>query len=248
VGFGLFFKIIFILFISVGTIQAKEKVPVNFLLPLNHPIKPSLDYLFSLTRATLNLDTMKKAGFEVCGPRKFTNLVIAKHPAIPGYIFKLYLDAQRYHKNKSEEHFWVLRIEGALKIRNLIESYGLQCYLKVPQKWIYKLPNKSSVQKGYFRKDYILVEEDMNLFSDEETEMLWKSPAVSHDLLNALVLVLSHVGLSDCVKPDNIPFSKDFKVAFIDTQTHGEHVSLKEFKSYLSEENQAYWDLITHAY
>ncbi len=223
---------------------ASESVPVEFLMPDNHPIKPLLDALFSTCRVLLNLDNLKKVGFDYAKPRKFTNLIIAKHPALPGYIFKLYLDAQRYHKDKPEQHFWKLRVQGARLVRQEIEKYHLQDLMKVPLKWIYQLPKRPIPPKGYVTKHYILVEEDMQLLSKEENEKIWASTYVTPQHLHAVCLVLRNVGLCDCAKPDNMPFSIDGRIAFIDTQTHGEEVNCNNLTAWLSAENQAYWELL----
>lgn len=245
--YGLFFKVFTLVFLNLSIffgLHSNETVLEACLLPAYHPLKPQLDYLFSSSRVILSLDTLKKAGFEFSDPRKFTNLVIAKHPLIPGYIFKLYLDAQRHHKGKPEHYFWMLRVIGAHLVRHEIEVNHLQELLKVPQKWIYKLPKKPSVPNGYMTKNYILVEEDMQLFSDKDNEMLWKSSFVTQDHLKAVYTVLTNVGLSDCAKPDNIPFSVDGRIAFIDTQTHGNDVRYENLTSSLSPDNQIFWKSI----
>lgn len=240
---GLYFSTIVFIFITFGFLYGT--VPQEYLLPSNHPIKPSLDYLFSQSRALLNLENLEKAGFEYSPPRKFTNLIVAKHPALPGYIFKLYLDAQRFHKDKPEHHFWILRVQGSILVRQQIAAARLDSFLKVPQKWIYKLPSKPAPALGYMRKSYILVEEDMDLVSKEHNEALWSSSFVSKELLNAVYQILTIVGLSDCAKPDNIPFSTDGRIAFIDTQTFGRKVPYKNLEKWLSEENKIYWKVLT---
>lgn len=242
--YGLFFKLLVIIFLGplcFSQASANEVIPNAFLIPDSHPIKAQLDELFSCSRVILNLKTLARAGFVFSKPRPFTHLIVAKHPAFPGYLFKLYLDAQRYHKNKPEEYFWMQRIEGALLVRHAITIYQLQDYVKVPQKWIYQLPKKPKAHKGYMTKKFILVEEDMNLLSDKENEWLWSTSNTSKEHLYAVYLVLKYAGLSDCAKPDNIPFSSDGRIAFIDTQTHGQEVPYKDLESCLCPENQNFW-------
>ena len=226
-------------------LEAKENPPSSYYLSDTHPIKPTLDALFSTSRVLLNEKSMKKAGFIISKPRPFTNLIIASHPAMPGYIFKLYLDAQRLHKHKPELHFWMMRIQGALAVRDTIETFQLQDLVKVPQKWLYQLPIKPKGKKGYIRRQYILVEEDMDLVSSEDNERLWRSEYVTPDLLNAIYIILSKAGLRDCTKPDNLPFSWDGRVSFIDTQSHGGKVPFKRLESWLSPLNQLYWSKLT---
>lgn len=224
---------------------AKDSPPASYYLADTHPIKPVLDALFSTSRVLLNEKNMKKAGFILSKPRPFTNLIIASHPALPGYIFKLYLEAQRLHKHKPELDFWMMRIQGALAVKYTIETFQLQKLVKVPQKWLYQLPKKPKGKKGYTKRQYILVEEDMDLISSEDNERLWSSDYITPDLLDAIYLILSKVGLRDCTKPDNLPFSFDGRVSFIDTQTHGEKVPFKRLGSWLSPGNQQYWSKLT---
>lgn len=236
---------------STSAVEAKslpatiQKLVNPYLLPEDHPIKPSLDYLFSSSRVTLNLKSLEKAGFCKCKPRKFTKLVVTKHPAFPGYVFKLYLDAQGFHKDQPEYHYWMLRIQGAEQIRQEILAKNVGHLFKVPKKWIYTLPFKPQPPRGYAIKHFILVEEDMDILSDEENKNLWGSNYVSHQLLDEVYAILTKIGLHDCAKPDNIPFSRDGKIAFIDTQSHGMKVEYKKMNAFLSKENQEYWKNIT---
>ncbi len=212
-----------------------------YLIPDSHPVKLQLDAIFSSSRAILNMKTLRAAGFHASNPRRFTRLVVATHPAVPGYVFKIYLDAQEYHKNKTEYENWIMRIQGIQAVQKQIEEHGLQNFFRLPTKWIYALPSMPSPPKEFLRKNFILVETDMNIYSNEENLRLWASDQVSQPLLDALFLILKNVGLHDCTKPDNIPFTKDGKVTFIDTQTFNKKPLFKRFKAFLSPANQEYW-------
>lgn len=186
-----------------------------YLLPENLPIKEKLDLLFSNSRATLSVKSMKKAGFSNPEPREWTRLIVTKHPDFPGYVFKLYLDAQRYHKDKPEYEQWIQRIKGVAKIQQLIDKMGWNDMFKTPKKWIYPLLEEPSPPKEFIRKNFILVEEDMELLDRNENYAAWSS--MPFDLLEKIYFILETTGLHDS-KPDNIPFSVDGKLAFIDTQ------------------------------
>lgn len=244
-----FFCIFQVAFACAEAKQPAQKVKnlvAPYLLPDNHPIKPTLDAIFSASRVTFTIKTLVEAGFAKTKPRAFTRLVVTKHPAMPGYIFKLYLDAQRMHKEIPEYQFWKMRIQGAEKVRKAITNRGLDALFKVPHKWIYQLPDNHFPQTGYYAKHYILVEEDMDLVSDKENKAIWKSSLITFALLDDIYAILKAVGLSDCAKPDNIPFSIDGKIAFIDTQTHGnKQVNYGKLTPFLSEANQAYWKSLT---
>lgn len=214
-----------------------------FLLPEDHPVKPALDNIFSSSRVTLSVKTMQKAGFQNPIPRKWTHLVVTKHPKVPGYIFKIYLDAQRYFGGKKEYDFWIMRIEGRNAVLNEIEKNGFQETFKTPKKWIYLLPELPAPPGEFLRKDFILVEEDMEIFEKKENEALWTSSLVTEEKLLQLYTILENLGLHDCAKPDNAPFSRDGKIAFIDTQTlYYWPVSYKKMTPFLSKELQPYWN------
>lgn len=253
VAFGLCFRLLFaFVCICIGELHAKQPSPQTreavtpYLLPSNHPLKSILDEIFSQRRVLLNLKTLEKAGFDKAKPNLFTDLIVTRHPKMPGYVFKLYLDAQRYHKGMLEHEIWLQRIQGAQKVHHFLKLYNLENQFKVPQKWIYAVPEKPRAPKGYDAKHYILIAEDMQIFDKAENEALWKSDYVTEDLLKNLYLILRKIGLSDCAKPDNIPFSADGRIAFIDTQTHGvKRMSYSKLTTFLSKENKSDWKKLT---
>lgn len=217
-----------------------------YLMPHDHPIKPFLDRLFSSSRVIFNLKTLEEAGFDRAKQRKFSRLIVTRHSAFRGYIFKLYLDTQRYHKKEPEHHYWILRAKGARQITELINEKGLQAMFKVPRKWIYALPEIPRPSEDYYPKYYILVEEDMDILTDEENRNLWGSEYVSAMLLDNLHYILRALGLQECAMPGNVPFSRDGRVSFVDTQTWGyKEVYYEKLTPFLSESNQAYWKMIT---
>ena len=62
-------------------------------------------------------------------------------------------------------------------------------------------------------------------------------------------IFLTEEGLKDSVFPDNIPFTKDGKMAFIDTEHH--HlwpVDYYRLERYLSPEMKTYWKNLTHSF
>ena len=222
----------------------KQVVP--YLLPDSHPMKPALDRIFSADRVTLSIKTMKKAGFVNPSPRKWTHLVVTTHPEVPGVIFKLFLDVQRYYKGKAEHVHWLERIRGAQALQAELATRGWNHLFKVPRKWIYPLPEEPSPPRAFIRKDFILVEEDMDIFDSATNYEKWKSEWVTTAKLDAVYTLLKQYGLHDCAKPDNIPFSRDGKIAFVDTQTlYQWPVLYKKLTPYLAPPMQAYWKALT---
>lgn len=217
-----------------------------YFLPESHPIKPILDQIFFQSRATASLKSMKKAGFDANKPMKWTHLVVARHPDTPEYIFKVFLDAQRLFKKFPVEDLWMLRIEGVNLIRNELDKMDWNHIFKVPRKWIYPLPANPAASKDFVRKDFILVEDDMDILSKTDNEAVWQSDVITTDILDAIYHLVTEYGLYDSPKPNNMPFSNDGRIAFVDTQVH--HVwPVKYYKltPHLNAEMKAYWKEIT---
>lgn len=251
--FNLFFRLLNAIFFLVASIaearQPSQKVKEAvhpYLIPTDHQIKSALDTIFSTTRATFNLNTLREAGFTKTRPRQFTKMLVTSHPIFPGFIFKLYLDSQRYHKEIPEYKSWILRVKGANLIRRKIADLHLESIFKVPHKWIYHIPEAVVSLKGYYPRYYLLVEEDMELLPRNKNKKMWASDLITPELLDQVFVILQELGLYDCAKPDNIPFSKDGRIAFVDTETFGsKKVLFKKMIPYLSKSNQDYWKNLT---
>lgn len=189
---------------------------------------------------------MKAAGFNPVKPRKFTHLVVTRHPSLPGYVIKAYLDCQRYYKNMPEHDIWIKRIQGAQAIQNLVTTHGWDHLFKIPKKWIYELPKNPAAPSEFIQKNYIIIEEDMELLTQAKNKKAWKSNYVSTEILADLHFILETLGLKDCIKTHNIPFAKDGRIAFIDTQSTNEWpVKYKILTKCLSKQNSQIWKQIT---
>lgn len=238
--FCMFIRFFYLFLLVCASLKALDVTP--YLMPEDHPIKKELDTFFSAGRAIFDEEAMLAAGFTSGKPRKYTKVVVAKHPAFPGYVFKVYQDVQAYHKGLPETTFWVWRVQGVNQIREKIAELHYEEYFKCPYKWIYKLPNEPKCPPGYLAKLYILVEEDMDILDTPDNKASWKSSRVTPELLQALYTMLSTLGLQDCAKIDNIPFCQDGLIAFIDTSTWAkEYVRYGELIKSLSLENQYFW-------
>lgn len=217
------------------------------LLAEDHPVTLHLNQLFEKSRFIRDVSRLKKAGFQVWGPRKFTGLVVAKHPDTPGYIYKIYTDVQEFYKSLTEYEVWLKRIEGAGKIRDYIEQHQWGDQFKVPQKWIYLIPESSIPSKNYYPKYTILVEEDMDILSNKENLAIWGGDSITPAFLDQIYQMITELGLTDCAKPDNIPFSVDSRVAFIDTQSHGNsYIAYDSLTRHLNKANKKYWKKLTN--
>ncbi|MBS0605162.1 MAG: hypothetical protein JSS60_09045 [Verrucomicrobia bacterium] len=214
-----------------------------YLLPLDHPMKPKLDSIFSQSRVLENERTLLDAGFVIIdGPMPNSFMIVARHPEIPGYVFKLYLDSETRCRKDIPHWTWLVRrCAGASAIRKLIRQEKIQ-YFSVPDKWIYILsvyPFSNVVNP----QPVILMETDMELESPEESKRMWKT-AVTRKHLDELYAILKHgygghgvVNLSS-----NVPYTKSGKFAFTDTEDPPAKLKLKRVKRYLSKGNRHYWD------
>ncbi len=213
-----------------------------YFLPINHPVKDRLDRIFTKKRATASKESFEAAGFGKITLRQPTNIVVGKNPELKGYLVKAYLDSQPDFIDWGN---WLNRILGAKAIKESIKVHGFKDFL-VPQKWIYPLPEHPSPPSklGYHRKNFILIVEDMHILPNQETLDKYKKK-ISKGQLKGLYTLLSELGLIDSIFPDNIPFTKSGKIAFIDTEHH--HlwpVNYQRFKQFLSPTMQEYWQTL----
>jgi hypothetical protein len=221
--------------------KSVRKIVSDYLLPSDHPVKEKLDQLFSSSRVFCDSNSMVDAGFAPGQPQPHTEMIVTTHPDFPGYIFKAFLDNQSYFEDQPEYLHWIKRIQGAALIRLSIENHGYQQLLKVPQKWMYSLPNTPVPPKKYLRKFFILVEEDMDIYNREENFKIWKSDIVTEEHLEALFTVINDVVLHD-TSTRNCPFSRDGRIAFVDSKTCFKlPIKHEPIARCLSEKMKAFW-------
>lgn len=216
-----------------------EQLKPHF-LPEDHELKSALDTIFSKHRVTENKSKLKKAGFTILSKGEWSRALVVKHKKLKGYVLKIYLDTEP--KIKDWER-WIDRIGGVAALKKAIQSYRFERFFEVPKKWVYPLPDFPSPSFDTNRKGFILIAEEISL--DKSSEKKWKSKKITHELLDALYTILSTQGMCDCVYSFNLPFSKNGKVAFIDTEYH--HcwpVHYEKFTQSLSKSLQPYWKML----
>lgn len=221
----------------------------RYLLPADHPIKAKLDKLFTKRRATKNMRSLIKAGFRKAQPQRWTRVIVTTHPKFRGYIFKIYLDNQHLRSNRPEYRCFLSRCRGAEILRTAIDARHWNHLFKVPQKWIYPLPPHPIAEEELFPKYTILVEEDMELYPQEMSDRLWQSELVTPRTLDALFYLLQKLGFWDCAKPENVPFSKDGRIAFVDTDMSSRWpIAFHNLFRVLSPEMLAHWKALIRNY
>lgn len=220
----------------------KEVSP--YLIGEEHPAKYFLDQLFAESRFIESEESLEKAGFEIIFRQLNQGIYVVKHRKLPNYLLKLYLDSSP----RTEWPLWVLRARGARSIQKLIDKYFYSHCMKVPGKWIYPISKEKRPLSDHktFPKDFLLVVTDMRLASPQSNLIRYKE-SMTYARLRALYTIITEGGLSDS-HIDNIPFSRDGKIAFIDTEyVNTWPVHLDWLTKYFSPVNIQYWNaLIAH--
>ncbi len=212
-----------------------------YLLPLDHPAKWTLDVVFSQLRATENEDALLRAGFSIIAAMPKSRIIVAKHPAVPGYVFKLYYDSETYCKKGLANWEWLTnRCVGAANVRKVIESKNL-CHFVVPDKWLYILP-PSVASNEVNPQPIIVVETDMEIATTVETKFAWENFVNEEHLDELYEIVKDGYGSIGLVR--NIHYTRSGKFAFIDTEYPVRNLNLEKAKNSLSEKMQAYWDTL----
>jgi hypothetical protein len=212
-----------------------------YLLPTNHPIKAKLDRLFSSTRVTQTPLTFKRAGFKRFRPGGASHIMASANPYLQGYFIKAFPDSDPTILEDWKK--LVHRIIGANSLRAYLKQTGHDKQFKVPQKWIYPLPPQPSPPSSpyFLRKNFILVAEDMRTYDFETNRRKWKKD-ITKGTLFALYTILQAEGLYDSAYYFNVPFCKDGKMAFIDTEYHHKWpIPFWKMESALSSKMASYW-------
>lgn len=223
---------------SITKEMQKEIKP--YCLPEKHPLVKSLDDIFANARVIENEETFAAAGFKVLFSQPSSYIKVAKHPKIPGYLFKLYLDNETRKKDNLDGWKWLVkRCMGAENVRNLIKRKKLK-YFTVPDKWLYPLP--LLVPHHSTQQPLILIVQDMELVSGEETKQMWR--LAKKKQIDELFMILSH-GFSSCYLAQNIPYSQKGKFACIDTEHPKRNLNYHHVEAYLSPPMKNYWKKLT---
>lgn len=224
---------------SVDDPEVFEKIK-PYLLPDNCRAAAVLKQILSKRDVLSSTETLENAGFQlICSRKEKTRLIVVSHPLLKGFLLKVYSEDLRH----SEWTRWVRRIKGALCLQAIIdENKRYKKYFKVPKKWIYILP-KENRGKGEFARESVLLVEDMQI-TDKETNRALHRVLWSYAGLDALYTVLQKSGFSDG-HIDNLPFSTDHRVAFIDTEyTNQANVHFDWLTKWFADSKQPYWEAL----
>lgn len=210
-----------------------------YLIPLDHPAKPVLDMIFLSGRVIENEQTLMEAGFSILYSMKSSFVKIVKHPLLPGYLIKLYLDDETQLKKDRPGWSWLKdRCQGANRLRAFIKKKKIR-HFSVPDKWLYLLPSAFPTT-GPIRQPVVILVTDMDLVSKEENHQAWQTLATP-EVLDELYLILRH-GTGSWFLTGNVPYTRSGKFAFVDTEYPKRYLNLEKVKNFISPEMQVYWD------
>lgn len=234
---------------AVAAKAAQETIPTEVywkrvhphVLPQDHPAYIKMQEIFTRSRPIIDENTLTEAGFKILyrKPRSFIRVV--KHPALPGYLLKVYLDTELRKKHDREGWEWlVMRCEGAAKVRRGIAKARSKHFV-VAQKWLYVLPPNPPAPRGKncISQPLVLLVEDMKLASLDACKHAWRH-SMTPEHLNELYQILSIAGGAS-LRPDNICLTKNGQFAFIDTEYPNKKNYYDQVLPYLNSVMRAYW-------
>ena len=220
-----------------------EENVAPYLIDDTHPLKIKLDRLFGNKRVSASSHSLEKAGFQIIKKRLRDGLFVVKHPKLQHYVLKIYIDAK---EGSFEWEVLKNRVEGALLTQQAIDAHGWGAHFIVPKKWIYRIPDLDSPCKN--KRKYLLVAEEIDIYRKFINLGLWKSSKIPEELLQRLSVIMQEVGLSDSSYPNNVPFTLDGKVAFVDTEYHSIWpINHFTFIKYMHPEVSSNWHKINQA-
>ena len=237
----LLFLILCFLFPCFGiAIGATETLydPTPYVLPVEHRIHNVVKDIFPSRGIVKDNQSLKKAGFIILRQQWGSGVLLARHPKLKGYIFKLYLDSQTIVREAHTQQQWLVeRCRGAANIRKRIQENSMTSFT-VPEKWLYRVPQSGNDKRPPI---YILVTTFMHLVSTEKTAYAWKN--ATHKQLRDLLTIIQSGGASSALII-NTPYTKEGKFVFLDTEYPDRQFSkekLRKMCRYFSSEGSAYW-------
>ena len=184
------------------------------------PASLDLEKLFRDPDMFASRDDWGDAGFQVVARSHDSKIMVASHASVEGFLFKKYtsdVSLKEQHAN------YVRRIKGARELRSFLDAQRFR-RVTVPQKWLYELPH-AFCSRG--RHSYVLVVERLDILDEEGTKQAYHR--IDDVLLRELsAVVFKFKGLDSNAK--NLPFTKDGRVAFVDTEHWDRHLDSRSRK------------------
>lgn len=216
-----------------------------FLIEENHPAKKALDKIFKENkfRILLNDASLEKAGFEPYGERHTSGIRVLVHKKLPDYVIKTYIDELT---DKMDWLYLIARVEGRNAIQSVIDKRLCQKYFATPRKWIYKIESPYKPPSHLNEQHFILVVDLIEAYPHSKNRTKWKTKP-TETILWHLYHILSESGAQDSNFVDNIPYCKDGRIAFIDTEVaHRWPINYSRLDHYLALPMRNYWHNLVH--
>jgi len=157
------------------------------------------------------------AGFALIERSSDGKIMVARHPAVRGLLFKKYANTVGLSDQREN---YASRVEGSRRLRSFVDAHHLSRVV-VPRKWLLDLPRRFSRKATA----HVLVVEQLDLRSDAQTKEAYRDiePAVLADLC----VVLYHFRGMDSIAK-NLPFVADGRIGLVDTE-HWDRSSSKPY-------------------
>ena len=172
------------------------------------PLSLDLRSLFHTSDMFDSPSDWRHEGFKIIRDSE-KKLVVAKHKAADGYLFKKYMN---HMSSKEQLERYTRRIEGARKLETLFSEIGAQ-HLVVPKKWMYELPFSQR------SPSHLVIVQEFQVFDDRrdgDNESEYRHHHITLDVLRELTVVWFRCKGLDFTAM-NAPFTKRGQIAFIDT-------------------------------
>lgn len=195
---------------------SSHRTPLKTEEYLFHPTveeAPLFEQIFADPALFESPEQMRAAGFEV-NQRVHEELMVATHPLLKTYIFKKYTNKIPQDVQLAK---YIHRVNGARTIEKCIKKYSFK-HLIVPRKGIYPLPPQ------FGKNSYLVVAEYLDICSGDDHrsgENGQRYYNMSKDVLRELIYMMHVLGGCDAW-PRNQPFTRQGKIAFVDTEHVGE--------------------------
>ena len=213
------------------------------------PPEIDLDSLFRKKSIFDSIEKLDEAGFKIIRGSK-DRVTVFGHRSLPGYLFKKFLGTVE-HSYEKQLAKYTRRVAGARSLRAHLDALNIDSIV-VPRKWLCELPPRF---RSGGRPEYIVVVEKYDLLEKDVTKRRYRK--IPKDTIRDLCTIFFiFKGVDFAAR--NTPFTKDGKIAFIDTGfltriTDDLSFRYKSYKKYvekklLTSKNQRYamslWDEI----
>jgi len=173
------------------------------------PPEIDLDRLFRKKAVFNSSDEMRDAGFNVMRESVHEKVIVARHRSAPGFLFKKFLRTVSLTREEQLAAY-EMRVNGANALKAHLEALQIKKII-VPRKWLCELPTRFN--SGSL-PEHIIIVDCCDILDREDAERRYRS--IDKDQLRDLCTIFFTFSRVDFTAK-NAPFTRDGKIAFIDT-------------------------------